>query len=101
MKKLMFAFAAMLGSVAFVNAQTQDEQNNLRIPETAQQDEKVKIKAEELPAAIRTALESQDYNGWMIDAAYKHTATEMFEVQLKNGTEVKTVKFNKEGEKVD
>ncbi len=99
MKKLMFAFAAMLGSVAFVNAQ--DESNNIRTPETVQQDEKVKIKTEELPATVKTALESQDYNGWLIDAAYKHTATETFEVQLKNGTEVKTVKFNKDGEKVE
>jgi hypothetical protein len=46
MKKLMFAFAAMLGSVAFVNAQEASD-NAVKAPETAvqkdQQDEKVKI----------------------------------------------------------
>ena len=105
MKKVMFAFAAMLGSVAFVNAQ--DESNNLKTPEAAttqeatQQDEKVKIKSEELPAGVKKALETQDYRGWLIDAAFKYTATETFEVQLKNGAETKVVKFTKDGKKVE
>lgn len=99
MKKLMFAFAAMLGSVAFVNAQ--EGSDNIKTPETVQQDEKVKIKSEELPDAIKLALETQDYRGWLIDAAYKHTATETYEVHLKNGAETKVVKFDKDGKIVE
>lgn len=101
MKKLMFAFVAMLGSVAFVNAQ--DESNNAKAPETTvqQQDEKVKIKSEELPEAVKKALETQDYRGWLIDAAFKYTATETYEVSLKNGAETKVVKFSKDGKKVE
>lgn len=102
MKKVMFAFAAMLGSVAFVNAQ--DESNNLKTPETAQQapaqEEKTKIKSEELPAPVKKALESQDYRGWLIDSAFKYTATETYEVNLKNGAETKVVKFDKDGKVV-
>jgi len=97
----MFAFVAMLGSVAFVNAQ--DESNNAKAPETTvqQQDEKVKIKSEELPEAVKKALETQDYRGWLIDAAFKYTATETYEVSLKNGAETKVVKFSKDGKKVE
>jgi hypothetical protein len=103
MKKLMFAFAAMLGSVAFVNAQEATD-NAVKAPETVQtdqQDEKVKIKSEELPEAVKKALEMQDYRGWLIDAAYKYTATETFEVHLKNGAETKIVKFSKDGKIVE
>jgi hypothetical protein len=101
MKKLMFAFAAMLGSVAFVSAQ--DGSNNIvKAPETAvNQDEKVKIKSEELPAPVKKALETQDYRGWLIDSAFKYAATETYEVHLKNGAETKIVKFDKDGKKVD
>jgi hypothetical protein len=103
MKKVMFAFAAMLGSVAFVNAQ--DASTNAVAPATEeqapQQEEKTKIKSEELPAPVKKALEMQDYRGWLIDAAYKVTATETYEVHLKNGAETKIVKFDKDGKKVE
>ncbi len=109
MKKVLFAFAAMLGSVAFVNAQdaatpAPEESNKLKTEAAApadQQDEKVKIKSEELPAPVKKALETQDYRGWLIDAAYKYSATETYEVSLKNGAETKVVKFDKDGKKVE
>lgn len=101
MKKLMFAFAAMLGSVVFVNAQD-GSSNIVKSPETTQQqDEKVKIKSEELPDAVKKALEMQDYRGWLIDSAFKYAATDTYEVHLKNGAETKVVKFNKDGKKIE
>jgi len=102
MKKVMFAFAAMLGSVAFVNAQ--DASTSAVAPATTeqapQQEEKTKIKSEELPAPVKKALEMQDYRGWLIDAAYKVNASEQYEVHLKNGAETKIVKFDKDGKVV-
>jgi hypothetical protein len=101
MKKVMFAFAAMLGSVAFVNAQ--DATTSAVTPATEQapqQEGKTKIKSEELPATVKKALEMQDYRGWLIDAAYKVDATEQYEVHLKNGAETKIVKFDKDGKVV-
>lgn len=96
----MFAFAAMLGSVAFVNAQTEPSSNATAPAATEQQqDEKVKIKSEELPDAVKKALEAQEYRGWMISSAYK--AGDNYEVELKNGAETKTVRFNKDGKKID
>ena len=99
MKKLMFAFVALLGSVAFVSAHAISYSIN-QTP-AAQQDEKVKIKPEELPEAVKKALEMQDYRGWLVDAAYKDTAKETYEVHLKNGAETKIVKFDKDGKKVE
>ena len=99
MKKLMFAFIALLGSVAFVSAIVITYSIN-QTP-AGQQDEKVKIKPEELPEAVKKALEMQDYRGWLVDAAYKDTAKETYEVHLKNGAETKIVKFNKDGKKVE
>ena len=94
----MFAFIALLGSVAFVSAGAITYNNQTP---AAQQEEKVKIKPEELPEAVKKALEMQDYRGWLVDAAYKDTAKETYEVHLKNGAETKIVKFNKDGKKVE
>jgi hypothetical protein len=110
MKKLMFASLALLGSVALANAQEatpQQEESNKATEVVApapeapaaadQQDDKTKIKSEELPEAVKKALEAQEYRGWLIDAAYHVKSTDSYEVELKNGAETKTVKFNKDG----
>ena len=66
-------------------------------PAAQDQDDKTKIKSEELPEAVKKALEAQEYRGWLIDAAYHVKSTDSYEVQLKNGAETKSVKFDKEG----
>lgn len=99
MKKVMFALLAFLLSASVVSASTvlvSDDAGIVRVV-----DEKVKIKPEELPEAVKVALNSPDYTGWQINAAYKHTEKEIYEVELKNGTEVNTVKFDKNGKKVE
>jgi len=124
MKKLMFASLALLGSVALANAQeaTPQESNKATeavtpapapeavtpapteaapaeqaAPAAQDQDDKAKIKSEELPDAVKKALEAQEYRGWLIDAAFHVKSTDSYEVQLKNGAETKTVKFTKDG----
>jgi ribosomal protein L21E len=100
MKKVMIAAAALLSSVAFVKAQNATESDKaVAAPTEVQQGEKVKIKSEELPEAVKKSLEAQEYRGWMISSAYK--AGDIYEVELKNGAETKTVKFSKDGKKVD
>ena len=130
MKKVIFASLALLGSVALVNAQeaTPTQESNKATetvtpapqdqaapaPEVAPapqdqvapaaaeaQDDKTKIKSEELPEAIKKTLEAQEYRGWLIDAAYHVKSTDSYEVELKNGAEAKTVKFDKDGKKVE
>jgi hypothetical protein len=120
MKKLMFATLALLGSVALVNAQeatpapapqeeaapAPQESNQAtevapapaaQEPAAQDQEDKTKIKSEELPDAVKKSLEAQEYRGWLIDAAFHVKSTDSYEVQLKNGAETKTVKFTKDG----
>ena len=126
MKKVIFASLALLGSVALVNAQeaTPTQESNKatetvtpapapqdqvapapapqdQVAPADAQDDKAKIKSEELPEAVKKSLEAQEYRGWLIDAAYHVKSTDSYEVELKNGAEAKTVKFDKDGKKVE
>jgi hypothetical protein len=100
MKKLMFASLALLGSVAFVNAQdaaTPAPAPAATAAPAADQEDKAKIKSEELPEAVKKALEAQEYRGWLINGATHVKSTDTYEVELKNGAETKVVKFSKDG----
>lgn len=99
MKKIMFALLAFAASFTVVNAAISvlpDQSTTITL-----QDERVKINPEELPDAVKAALNSEDYTGWQISAAYKYTGKDMYEVELKNGDEVATVKFDKDGKKIE
>ena len=95
----MFASLALLGSVAFVNAQ--DASTPAPAPAATaapdDQEDKAKIKSEELPEAVKKALEAQEYRGWLINGATHVKSTDTYEVELKNGAETKMVKFSKDG----
>jgi hypothetical protein len=102
MKKLVFAMLAMGASVVAVQAQ----ENPTPTPSSAAteapaQDDKQKIKAEELPEAVKKSLEAQEYKGWLINTAYHIKSTDTYEVELKNGAETKTFKFDKDGKKLE
>jgi hypothetical protein len=114
MKKVLFASLALAGSLTLANAQTTESTPATDKPATetsvstssttvtsTTQDEKVKIKSEELPEAVKKSLNSEDYRGWLISAAYEDKAKGQYEVEVKNGAEVKTLKFDKEGKKID
>jgi hypothetical protein len=96
-------------------------------PSTAatQEDGRVKIKSQELPDAVKKSLESQEYRGWLVNSAYKLDGAsssssdpnasssgsvnatssaygkELYIVELKNGAQTKTVRFDKDGKKLD
>jgi hypothetical protein len=71
-------------------------------PSTEMKDDMQPIAASELPAAIRTSLEGQDYSGWTVANTYKKEkeGKTMYIVELKNGAETKKVKFDAEGNKL-
>lgn len=63
-------------------------------------DEKVAVKAEELPESIKKALSAEEYKGWVIQDAniVKTGEVSHYEVSLANEKkETKTVKFDKDG----
>jgi hypothetical protein len=162
MKKLVFAFCMMIGAVV-VNAQdttstqspTDPTSTNPQTQSPMQEDGRVKIKSQELPDAVKSSLESQEYRGWLVNSAYKMDAAsnsstgeagndvssdststsgsnstssstsgdasssdstnvssgnqtssgaynkEVYIVELKNGAQTKTVRFDADGKKLD
>ena len=87
-----------------------------------------RINSSDLPDAIKRSLEGTEYRGWLINSAYKTESTgiqtpqdpqnptdsagvakpeteamgaEVFVVELKNGAQTKTVRFDKDGNKLD
>jgi len=99
MKKVLFALLAIMGSVSVISATANVMNDNATV--VALEDEKMQIQPEELPDAVKAALNSEDYTGWQISAAYKYAEKDIYEVELKNGEEVATVKFDKDGQKVE
>ncbi len=69
---------------------------NFTKTQSAIQNDKAKIKKEELPEATRKTLNGDSYKGWTISSAYKLKNGE-YEVKLTKGTETQTVTFDKEG----
>ncbi|MNJ86245.1 hypothetical protein D3C87_37360 [compost metagenome] len=100
MKKLIIAAIAITTSV-FANAQadTTQAQAAKEIAANNENPDRVKIKLEELPAAVRKVLTDSAYQGWTAKQAYIVKAEKPFyEVELANTTgELRTVKFNEDG----
>jgi hypothetical protein len=107
MKKLLFAFCLLFGAAVAVNAQDQDtttqEQSEQYRTDDMNQDQDDKDRKEiavsELPATIQTQLQSQDYTGWTVSKAYskEKDGQMMYAVELKQGDEIKKVKFDAQG----
>src|SRR4029079_18058765 len=60
------------------------------------QDEKVKVKKEELPEAARKTLDGDAYKGWAVINSYRLKNGE-YEVELKKGDTTQLLKFDKGG----
>lgn len=102
MKKLLLAVCLMVGGATFVSAQNEP----VTTPgQTQTQDQEgQQIAASELPDAVTAKLEGQDYSGWTVGNAYKKmddSNQEMFVVELRQGTETKKVKFDKDGNEIE
>ncbi len=100
MKKLMI-LAVMFGVVSVASVQASTQVTNSQTPGyylTSQ--EKVEIKAEDLPEAVRRTLTEDSYKDWTVSKAYSVTddkGTHYYEVALVKGEETATVKLDKEG----
>lgn len=94
MKKHILVSAILIGGCSLlVTAQTPPASVAAKTENPAQ--EKTEIKAESLPEAVKKALTGDDYKGWEITKAY--VVKEVYEVELKKGSDTKTFKFDKEG----
>jgi len=101
MKKVIFTVAALATDIAFANAQAIAPAQEASTVSSVQAVERVKIKPEELPDAIKTTLKGDDYKGWTASTAYHDTVKNIYEVELRKGSETKLLKFDADGKKVD
>jgi hypothetical protein len=119
MKKVLLAMGLMVGGVAFVNAQDRDTTSTQSTQQTTTQDQSmtqdqddqgVQIQVSELPEPVRTKLQTQDYQGWVVSSAHRKnwtdpqntqaTSQEIYVVEVKNGADTKKLKFDKEGNEI-
>jgi len=96
MKKVVYAFVA--ASVLSLSAAPAFAKANNTI--VVAQDEKVAVKIEELPEAVKAALKGDEHKEWVAESATLDKAKGVYEITLKKGAETKTVKFDKDGNKV-
>lgn len=88
---------------------------------TGQDQDRKRIPPTELPDAVKRSLEGQEYRGWLVNGAYiaigasdttstvidpQDNATvtpveEIYIVELKNGAETRTLRFDKDGKKAE
>ncbi len=101
MKKLiMSAVALTLISFATVQA-TPIAENNAAL--TVTQD-KVSVKPEDLPAAVKATINSDAFAGWKVVEAFLVTAddkTQYYDLSVKKGKESARVKLDKNGRNVE
>ena len=101
MKKLIIsAIALTLISFANVQANTVQELNTM----VSLSQEKVAVKPEDLPEAIKTTLGGDTYAGWQVTSAFlvtKEDNSQFYEISLKKGEETSTLNLDKDGKKVE
>lgn len=97
MKKLFSLLALSLITLGSVNASTVDGNQETVVA----QDDKVKIKNEELPETVKTTLKGEAYKDWTVNAAYHIKSSDQYELELKKDVETKTIKLDKEGKVIE
>jgi Protein of unknown function (DUF2874). len=101
MKKVLLAVCLMFGGATLVSAQ--DDQSATQ-SQTQQDQDQQQIAVSELPEAVTAKLEGQDYAGWTVGNAYKKmddANQEIYIVELRQGTETKKVKFDRDGNQLE
>jgi len=105
MKKILLAVCLMFGGASLVVAQDAQTSPQTQTQTTQDQDQdKQQIAISELPESVTAKLESQDFAGWTVGNAYKkmdESNQEMYIVELKQGTETKKVKFDRDGNELE
>jgi hypothetical protein len=104
MKKIMLAVCLMFGGATLVAAQDQTPTQSQTQTTQDQDQDRQQISVSELPEGVTAKLESQDYSGWTVGNAYKKmddSQNEIYIVEMKQGTETKKVKFDKDGNLIE
>jgi uncharacterized protein YxeA len=95
MKKVMIGVLSFL-MLACVSLLVEGSGFDFTSISTQSQNDKTKIKKEDLPQAAKSTLNGDAFKGWAVENAYKLNNGE-FEVELKKGSTSQTLKFDKDG----
>ncbi|MEY4931554.1 MAG: hypothetical protein RI909_2278 [Bacteroidota bacterium] len=103
MKKVivMFSFVLFAGATQVIYARAAEVKAASSTFVVEQQDEKVKIKKEDLPVAVKKTLEGDAYKGWAIEEVFHNKTKDSYELSVKKGAEARTLKFNKDGSEIE
>ena len=97
MKKIIVMATALLSLGYFATAEVSRTSSTMSNIAMYDQSDKVKISVEELPQAVKDAL-TLNYKEWQLGEVYKVSGTtEYYSIELKKGTETKTVNLDKDG----
>ncbi len=101
MKKVILSAAVLLvAGLATVKANTlPTNMHTVAIVNQADSLQKTPIKLDELPAPVKTVLQTDVFKTWVPSEAFdvKAGTTEYYEVDVKKGAETKALKFDKAG----
>jgi hypothetical protein len=101
MKKIILTSVGLLFFFAAATAQTEvASATDAAKTETVAQDKKTEIKYDELPQTVKTTLSGDAYKGWEVLKVWHNETKEQYELEVKNATETKTLKFDKDGKEV-
>jgi hypothetical protein len=111
MKITIVSLLMLVSAIVLAAQDTASIRPPLLPPNSPQEISREEVQPEDLPEAVKESLKGQDYAGWNIDRAYKALMTDptspesegigIYIVDLKKGTETKTVRFDKDGNELD
>lgn len=93
---------AMLATFSFANAS--NSVNTQPASAVTISQDKVEVKKEDLPEAVKSTLSAAPYSEWKIEKAYMvpgENEKNHFEISLSKGEEISTVKLDKDGKVLD
>jgi hypothetical protein len=99
-KVIVSAFVMALVSFGVVQANTGAEQSSI----SQRLQDKVAVKPEDLPEAVKTTLAGDVYKDWEVTGAFlvtKEDKTQYYEIAVKMGEQTATVNLDKDGKKVE
>ena len=72
-------------------------------PKTMQLRDMTALKSTEVPASLRETLQAPQYKGWDATTSkiYRNQTSDLFVVQIMDGTSTKTYRFDKDGKPIN
>ncbi len=101
MKSLIFTIVSLFAVSGMAWAQEPQQPKDTVQTQSQPQQNLTQIKVGELPPAVQASIQSPEYSGWQINSAYTNEDKSRYFVEMKKGTEMKSMAFDKDGKPID